>query len=553
MKNAAKHYQSNLIFIESGVSDMPKMFKTDNYLYFLLIIFILTITSFVLVFSVYKQKDIINAKNFLEQNQAAIVKIGRDLTINELEQIVTDIKYLDTSPLFLNYVNKGKEKNSVENEWVVFSDSKMKYDQLRYLDDQGNELLRINYNKGQPEIVTENQLQNKKDRYYFTESIKLGPGEIYMSKFDLNIEGSSIEHPEKPMIRFGVPVYDKKNVKKGVFVANYFGEIIRHKLINLADSTAGDLQLINKDGYWLLGPDKDKEWGFMYPGGENHTFKNSFPSEWERITKEKKGHFFTQNGSFTFDTINPKEELQKIFKNEGDTLSEINVCDIQWIIVCHISDKIFYYANDENTFILSITNTLRAPLILISFILASLFFSIVSVLYMSGNKKIKIMATYDPMTGCLNRATGMQMLEDLIRQKNEIIICFIDINGLKEINDELGHEQGDDLILNSVKIIRENIREDDLLIRLGGDEFLICFVNMDIDQVETTWLRILDKIKLANEGDKPYIISLSHGIAEIKKSDRNMLDELIREADIKMYEEKRMIKAGSFSVIKKQG
>ena len=531
---------------------MPKIFKTDDYFFYLPIIFILTMTILVLSLSVYKQKDVVNDKNFLEQNQAALVKIGRDLTISELEQIVTDIKYLNTSPLFLEYLNNGMDKNNVENEWEVFSRTKMKYDQLRYLDSEGNELLRVNFNNGRPEIIPEDRLQNKKDRYYFTETIKLGPGEIYMSKFDLNIEGNLIEQPEKPMIRFGVPVFDKKNVKRGVFVANYLGEKIRHKLINLADSTTGNLQLINKDGYWLAGQDKEKEWGFMYPGREKHTFKNLFPSEWERITEEKKGHFFTQNGSFTFDTINPKEELQKMLRNEGDTLSEINVSDIQWTIVCHISDKMFYYANDKNTFILSIKKTLQTPLITISFILLSLLFSVISVLYLSGNNKIKIMATYDAMTGCLNRATGMRMLEDLIRQKNDIIICFIDINGLKEINDVLGHEQGDALILNSVKIIKENIREEDLLIRLGGDEFLICFVNMDIDQVNKTWLRVLDKIKLANEEDKPYIISLSHGIAEIKKSDRNMLDELIREADIMMYEEKRSIKSPDFSVIKKK-
>ena len=69
---------------------MPKIFKTDNYLYSLLIIFILIMTSLLLAFAVYKQKDIINDKNFLEQSQAALVKIGRDLTINELEQIVAD-------------------------------------------------------------------------------------------------------------------------------------------------------------------------------------------------------------------------------------------------------------------------------------------------------------------------------------------------------------------------------------------------------------------------------------------------------------------------------
>jgi hypothetical protein len=242
---------------------MAKIFKTDNYFFSLLIIFILTMTILVLSLSVYKQKDVVNDKNFLEQNQAALVKIGRDLTINELEQIVTDIKYLNTSPLFLEYINNGMDKNSVENEWEAFSDSKMKYDQLRYLDDQGNELMRINYNNGNPERVTEELLQNKKDRYYFTETIKLGPGEIYMSKFDLNIEGNSVEQPEKPMIRFGLPVFDKDNVKTGVFVANYLGEKIKQKFLNLTDGTAGSLQLINKDSYWLIGPDKAKEWGFM--------------------------------------------------------------------------------------------------------------------------------------------------------------------------------------------------------------------------------------------------------------------------------------------------
>ena len=96
---------------------MPKTFKTDNYFFSLLIIFILTMTILVLSLSVYKQKDVVNDKNFLEQNQAALVKIGRDLTISELEQIVTDIKYLNTSPLFLEYVNNSMDKNSVENEW----------------------------------------------------------------------------------------------------------------------------------------------------------------------------------------------------------------------------------------------------------------------------------------------------------------------------------------------------------------------------------------------------------------------------------------------------
>ena len=62
---------------------MPKIFKTDDYFFYLPIIFILTMTILVLSLSVYKQKDVVNDKNFLKQNQAALVKIGRDLTISE--------------------------------------------------------------------------------------------------------------------------------------------------------------------------------------------------------------------------------------------------------------------------------------------------------------------------------------------------------------------------------------------------------------------------------------------------------------------------------------
>ncbi len=66
-------------------------------------------------------------------------------------------------------------------------------DQL--LDNDGMEILRVNYNNGKPEAVPQDKLQNKASRYYFTESQKLGPNEIYVSPFDLNIENGKIEQP----------------------------------------------------------------------------------------------------------------------------------------------------------------------------------------------------------------------------------------------------------------------------------------------------------------------------------------------------------------------
>ena len=83
---------------------------------------------------------------------------------------------------------------------------------------------------------------------------------------------------------------------------------------------------------------------------------------------------------------------------------------------------------------------------------------------------------------------------------------FIDINGLKEVNDYLGHEAGDELILSIVDIIKANIRDTDFVARLGGDEFLIIFNNTDEIGAENVWMRIHQGYERINEnrGQKIY-------------------------------------------------
>jgi len=67
----------------------------------------------------------------------------------------------------------------------------MRYDQIRFLNETGMEQIRINFNKNNPFIVSEDKLQNKAKRYYFTDTFALEPGRIFISPFDLNIEPGS--------------------------------------------------------------------------------------------------------------------------------------------------------------------------------------------------------------------------------------------------------------------------------------------------------------------------------------------------------------------------
>ena len=153
---------------------------------------------------------------------------------------------------------------------------------------------------------------------------------------------------------------------------------------------------------------------------------------------------------------------------------------------------------------------------------------------------------YDGLTRVYNRRIGLSRLTKIVENtKNgfNLSLIFLDINGLKEVNDNLGHEYGDELITLAVDAVKENIRDEDFIVRLGGDEFLVALENVDEQNANIVWGRILNKYKEINSTmDKNFEISVSHGIVEYKNDSKATLEDLIKLADKKMYEEKKRIK-----------
>jgi diguanylate cyclase (GGDEF)-like protein len=178
----------------------------------------------------------------------------------------------------------------------------------------------------------------------------------------------------------------------------------------------------------------------------------------------------------------------------------------------------------------------------------SIVITLLIIKYKLSMLKIKYIYEFDSMTDVYNRRAGYMRLGKCITNiiANRIIgLCFIDVNGLKEVNDKIGHNVGDELIISVVNKIKENIREDDFIIRLGGDEFLIVLPRTSKDDAEKVWERITKSYEEINaKEERPYIISVSHGMAEIHNTvSEDGLEELITQADDRMYEEKREIKA----------
>lgn len=164
-----------------------------------------------------------------------------------------------------------------------------------------------------------------------------------------------------------------------------------------------------------------------------------------------------------------------------------------------------------------------------------------------AKKELEYFAFTDPLTGVSNRRKGFMILEKELERMSEksihLSVCFLDVDGLKKVNDTFGHEEGDCLINLITASIKSSIREIDVVSRMGGDEFLIIFPGCHEVDVEKAIKRINDKLAACDKkGLKPYKHSFSYGILEITENSRLSANDVIKVADEKMYQNKMLKK-----------
>jgi diguanylate cyclase (GGDEF)-like protein len=159
-------------------------------------------------------------------------------------------------------------------------------------------------------------------------------------------------------------------------------------------------------------------------------------------------------------------------------------------------------------------------------------------------ERLNYYASTDVMTGLLNRRSGLELLDKVFNlskiNDEKFVICFVDVDKLKLVNDTFGHEEGDKLLINVGKILRKSIRKTDFVIRMGGDEFLVVFPKTTMKEANIAWYRICRRIEQTNKYSDNYKISLSHGFYEYNKEIHKemSINDLIKKADAEMYKKK---------------
>ena len=450
--------------------------------------------------------------------------------IEEINSVGADLVYFAHSELALATLSSQDRtaKNFLTSLMIKIGALHQRYDQLRLLDVNGNEVIRLNHNEAKVmQPVPSPQLQNKSQRYYFKESKKLPPQQLYVSSFDLNMEQGKVERPLKPMLRFGAPVHDESGELIGVGILNYQGERIHH-LIDTLNAHAGDLVfLLNEQGYYLKSPYPDSEWGFMLPERGHHQFQARHSKIWEEIQQHSIGDATSNEGEFYFSSFEllPSSPIQA---NRGEKVT----------LIMHVPHSIIH--QDAMVLIqgLGIAFLLLAPLL--SFLGWSLGKFQVKQAWLF--QKLAFEARHDSLTGLYNRKAIMEFFRHNIlisnRRASTISISFIDVNDLKLMNDKHGHDMGDELIKGVAQSIRKVIRASDAAARIGGDEFLIVFVDCDANGAQNIMERIECMFTRQGEHHAGLPWSLSFGCATLQ-GENDTAEKMIERADVQMYRHKQ--------------
>jgi len=369
-----------------------------------------------------------------EQNQ---VLLQSQVIASDFRSVVADLMIVAQSRAMAAML-EGSDPQAARmlaEEFRLFAEQKGLYDQVRFLDDNGMEIVRVNLVAHKGAVVPEEQLQSKATRYYFVDAFRLGPGALVVSPLDLNVENGRVEVPPKPTIRFATPVVDARGRKRGVVVLNYLGENLLEKLRRVAVNSSGDVMLLNREGYWLHGPDHHELFAFMYLERRGRTFPVQYAAAWKEIAVREAGQFIDAAGMFTFRTIHPLVEAKRSAPDRPLAIAAADDRHYAWKIVSRVSPEVLYaFSRTVTRALLVAFATIALGLAVGSWLLARL-----AVSHREARERVlqsaRLAAIGEAMTGLAHESrnalqrsqAGLAMLGRRVKDQRESLVLIDEI------------------------------------------------------------------------------------------------------------------------------
>jgi diguanylate cyclase (GGDEF)-like protein/PAS domain S-box-containing protein len=577
------------------------------------------------------------------------------------ETISADLMLLQSDEYIRSYIESSDNSTllRLKERFTFFAKSRAIYHQVRLIDENGMEVIRINNNNGEVQMVQDNELQDKSNRYYFKETNKLGKNEIFISPLDPNIEHGILETPLRPTTRFGIPIFSKTGKNKGIVLLNYdFKPTLSKFSEHFVSTESIEYSIITFDGSYILSQDAEKEFS------STHSFADDHTSVWDKLLKSERSQTKSEEGIFTILVFKPitlmQEYLSKSLKNINMVGVEGDATQRKLAIVSHITSKLefnffasqslrlillylfvqvmtafliwksvqnrvlnnelriwmsfFFQGIEKNPASIVLTDRNRKILYTNSKFLEltgysqeevylqntsilksgemsdigyknlwetlsagktwtgefhnktknnSMYWVLTSITpifneqgdiirYLGIQEDITIRkqlqeqlerrASTDSLTSLENRHSFFSKMEVEIERSHRgnhvFSLLMIDIDFFKKINDQYGHQAGDEVLKDLSTLLKESTRTVDLCARYGGEEFIIVMPETSLKSAKISAERIRKRVEqhIVNCDDAVINYTLSIGMTQWNAKEK--LEDTIARADSNLYQAK---------------
>lgn len=202
-----------------------------------------------------------------------------------LQEVSNDIAVIEESPTLINFIDNPTENSisDIKEFFRAFLQNKTSYFQIRYIgvENNGQEIIRLDKVDGL--VVESEELQEKGDKEYFKEAVKMEQGTFYFSQINLNEEYGVVSKPIIPTLRAASPIFDKKNNVLGIVIINVDLNTFFEGLSKIAGADM-QLYMIDSDGQYLFANDQKLVFGVQLK--THYNFYNNFQLDKSAISNE---------------------------------------------------------------------------------------------------------------------------------------------------------------------------------------------------------------------------------------------------------------------------
>jgi diguanylate cyclase (GGDEF)-like protein len=428
-----------------------------------------------------------------------------------INKSTSTLKAIRESKQFKDYLSTNN-LSYITDTFTTLSNSSQDFMQIRYIDKNGYEKIRVDKDNQISKVIPKDKLQNKSNRYYFKESINKELEKVWFSALDLNIENSKVEKPYKPTLRAILPI--KQNDKfAGILIINYH---MKKFLKNLFYTPLYEMTLADTDGNILVHNNSEYCWSKYKKDSIN--LQDIYKSDFKNIVS------------------------MSIYKNEK-FVSKILDLPIQNRVVLILklnSDYIKKQKDDlfrQYSVVYFITMILS---IFLSLFIITIFKKILLDLQID-NRRLKSLAYIDKLTKIYNRRYFENQLEEIFKSSdkdsNEYSLIMFDIDRFKRINDEFGHDVGDMTLKFLSDTVKDNTKGNDIIARWGGEEFMILTEN-SLEKASKMAENLKDSIEQQSKKEQS-IPKFTASFGVISLNNYDSLDEALKTVDTLLYISKK--------------